>query len=111
MLLEHGEPLLFGLEGDKGIQLNNFQPEVTNVTNGTDGLIVHDQYAENTTLANFLARMSDMDDMPHPIGIFRSVQHPCYEDLMTEQIASAKQQRGDGDLDALLHAGDTWIVE
>ncbi|MYB64340.1 2-oxoacid:ferredoxin oxidoreductase subunit beta [Candidatus Poribacteria bacterium] len=111
VFLEHGEPLIFGLESDKGIQLNNFQPEVTTVSNGTENLIVHDQYAENTTLANFLARMSDMPDMPHPIGIFRSVQHPCYEDLMTDQIASAKQQRGEGDLDALLHSGDTWIVE
>lgn len=111
VFLEHGEPLVFGLESDKGIRLNNFQPEVTSVTNGTDGLIVHDQFAENTTLANFLARMSEMPEMPHPIGIFRSVQHPCYEDLVTDQIAMAKQQRGEGDLDALLHAGDTWIVE
>lgn len=111
VFLEHGQPLVFGLESDKGIRLNNFQPEVTTVTNGTDDLIVHDQFAENTTLANFLARMSDMPDMPHPIGIFRSVQHPCYEDLVTDQIAIAKQQKGEGDLDALLHAGDTWIVE
>lgn len=111
VFLEHGEPLVFGLESDKGIRLNNFQPEVTSVTNGTNDLIVHDQFAENTTLANFLARMSDMPDMPHPIGIFRSVEHPCYEDLVTDQIAMAKQQRGDGDLDALLHSGDTWVVE
>lgn len=111
VFLEHGEPLVFGLESDKGIQLNNFQPEVTAVTNGTDDLIVHDQFAENTTLANFLARMSDLPDMPHPIGIFRSVQHPCYEDLMSDQIAHAKQQSGEGDIEALLHAGDTWTVE
>lgn len=109
--LEHGEPLLFGKENEKGIRLKNFQPEVTTVTNDTDDLIVHDQYAENTTLANFLARMSDMSEMPQPIGIFRSVQQPCYEDMMANQIASAKQQRGEGDLEALLNAGDTWVVE
>ena len=83
VFLQHGEPLIFGKESEKGIRLNGFQPEVTTVTNGTDDLIVHDQYAENTTLANFLARMSDMPEMPHPIGIFRSVQHTCYEDMMT----------------------------
>ncbi len=109
--LEHGEPLLFGQERELGIQLKNFKPEVTKVTNGTDDLIVHDQFAENTTLANFLARMSDMPEMPHPIGIFRSVQHNCYEDMMAEQIALAKQQLGEADLNALLHAGDTWVVE
>jgi 2-oxoglutarate ferredoxin oxidoreductase subunit beta len=109
--LEHGEPLVFGKELEKGIRLNGFQPEVTTTPNGTDDLIVHDQYAENTTLANFLARMSDMPEMPHPIGIFRSVQHNCYEDMMAGQIAAAKQQRGEGDLEALLNAGDTWVVE
>ncbi len=111
VFLEHGEPLVFGKEDEKGIKLNNFQPEVTTETNDTDELIVHDQYAENTTLANFLARMSDMPEMPHPIGIFRSVQQNCYEDMMTDQIAFAKQQRGEGNLEELLNAGDTWVVE
>ena len=109
--LEHGEPLLFGKENERGIRLKNFQPEITAVTNGTEDLIVHDQFAQNTTLANFLARMSDMPEMPHPLGIFRSVQQPCYEDMMTAQITTAKQQKGEGDLDALLNAGDTWVVE
>jgi len=113
VLLEHGESLVFGTEQEKGIRLNGFLPEVTTAPNGTDtepNLIVHDQYAENTTLANFLARMSDMPEMPHPIGIFCSVQHPCYEELMTQQIALAKQQKGQGDIEALLNAGDTWVV-
>lgn len=110
VFLEHGEPLIFGKEREKGIRLNGFQPEVTSVQNGTDGLIVHDQYADNTTLANFLARMNEMPEMPRPIGIFRSVQQECYEDMMTEQIEATKQQRGEGDLKAILNAGDTWVV-
>ena len=111
--LEHGEPLVFGAERDKGIRLNGFQPEVVNLTDGKhtiDDLITHDQYAEDTTLANFLAGMSDTPDMPHPMGIFRSVRHPCYEDLMTSQIRTAKEHSGDGDLEALLNAGETWTV-
>ena len=50
VLLEHGEPLVFGAEHDKGIRLNGFQPEVVDLTDGEhtiDDLIVHDQYAEN----------------------------------------------------------------
>ena len=111
--LEHGEPLVFGAERDQGIRLNGFQPEVVNLTDGKhtiDDLITHDQYAEDTTLANFLAGMSDTPDMPHPMGIFRSVRHPCYEDLMTNQIRTAKESMGDGDLEALLNAGETWTV-
>jgi len=111
VFLEHGEPLVFGKEDNKRIKLNNFQPEVTTATNDADDLIIHDQYAKNTTLANFLARMSDMPEMPHPIGIFRSVPQNCYEDMMTDQIALAKQQRGEGNLEDLLNAGDTWVVE
>ena len=113
VFLEHGEPLVFGAEHNKGIRLNGFQPEVVETTNGdytTDNLIVHDQYAEDTTLANFLAGMSDTLDMPHPVGIFRSVRHPCYEDAMTHQINSAKDRVGEGDLEALLNTGETWTV-
>ena len=113
VLLEHGEPLVFGAERDKGIRLNGFQPEVVDLTDGEhtiEDLIVHDQHAEDTTLANFLAGMSDAPDLPHPMGIFRSVQHPCYEDLMTNQIRTATERMGDGDLGALLHDGETWTV-
>ena len=113
MVLEHDEPLVFGTHRDKGIRLNGFQPEVVETANGeytTDDLIVHDRYAEDTTLANFLARMSDTSHMPHPIGIFRSVRQPCYEDLMTNQIRSAKERMGEGNLEALLNAGETWTV-
>ena len=111
VFLEHGEPLVFSKKNDKGIRLNGFQPEVVSTTNGNDELIVHDQYTEDPTLAYFLARMSETPDLPHPMGIFRSIQRPCYEDLMTQQIHDAKDKMGEGDLEALLNAGDTWVVE
>ena len=111
--LEHGQPLVFGKESEKGIRLKDFHPEVTTANNGNSAaadLIVHDQYAEDTTLANFLAGMSETPDMPHPIGIFRSVRRSSYEDAMTNQIHAAKERMGDGDLEALLNAGETWTV-
>ena len=113
VFLEHGEPLVFGADRNKGIRLNGFQPEVVDTSNGectTDDLIVHDQYTEDLTLANFLAGMIDTPDMPHPIGTFRSVRHPCYEDAMTNQIRTAKERVGEGNLEALLNAGETWTV-
>lgn len=114
VFLEHGEPLVFGKERQKGIRLSGLQPEVISLTNGKcspDDLIVHDQFPEDRTLAYFLSRMTETPDLPHPIGVFRSVEHPCYEDLMTQQISTAKQQLGEGNLEALLNSGDTWIVE
>lgn len=114
VVLEHGEPLVFGKERDKGIRLNGFQPEVVSLTDGKyshEDLILHDQFAEDATLAYFLARMSDTPDLPHPLGVFRSIQRPCYEDLMKQQIEDARGRMGEGDLEALLNSGDTWVVE
>ncbi len=114
VVLEHGEPLVFGANRDKGIRLNRFRPEVVSLTDGQyslEDLIVHDQYAEDRTLAYFLSRMTEVPGLPHPVGIFRSVEHPCYEDLMTQQINTAKKRMGEGDLEALLNAGDMWVVE
>ncbi len=114
VVLEHGEPLVFGANRGRGIRLNGFRPEVVSLTDGQyslEDLIVHDQYAEDRTLAYFLSRMTEVPGLPHPVGIFRSVEHPCYEDLMTQQINTAKKRMGEGDLEALLNAGDMWVVE
>ena len=45
-----------------------------------------------------------------PIGVFRDIDRPSYDELMTEQLATAKAKQGPGDLMALLHSGDTWDV-
>jgi len=45
-----------------------------------------------------------------PVGIFRDVERPVYDELMAGQIALATEQRGAGDLAALLHSGETWTI-
>ena len=45
-----------------------------------------------------------------PLGVFRAVEQPVYDDLMSEQLEAAREQQGEGDLEALLHSGDTWVV-
>lgn len=114
VFLEHGEPLIFGKDRDKGIRLNELRPEVVSLTDGqytVDDLMVHDQYADGPTLAHFLARMTDLPNVPSPVGIFRSFNRPCYEDFMTQQINAARGAKGQGDLEGLLNAGDTWEIE
>jgi len=112
--LEHGKPLIFGKERDKGIRLKGTSVEIVSLTEGRwkeEDLLVHDQFAEDRSHAYFLSRMSDTPDMPHPIGVFRSVEHPCYEDQLEEQIRLARERFGVGELEKLLHAGDTWVVQ
>jgi len=115
VLLEHGDPLTFGANLDKGIRLNGLQPEVISLnddsTYATDDLITHDQFTEDPTLAHFLSRMTENEELPLPIGIFRSIQRPCYEDALTQQVDTQKEKKGEGNLESLLNAGDTWVVD
>ena len=47
---------------------------------------------------------------PLAIGVFRAIERPAYDDLMAAQIEAARREEGEGELEALLHAGDTWTV-
>ncbi len=112
LFLEHGKPMVFGKNADKGIRLRGFQPEVVQLGNGIteDDLLVHDQYAADPTLAFILSRM-EAPHFPVPVGIFRSVKKPTYEGQMFGQIEAAIAKRGPGDLRKLYRSTDLWEVE
>jgi 2-oxoglutarate ferredoxin oxidoreductase subunit beta len=112
LVLEHGQPMIFGKERDKGIRLRGLHPEVVTLGNGIteDDLLVHDEKAEDPYLALMLSQMW-WPDFPVPVGILRSVERPTHDQLMTDQIVEAQARRGEGDLEALLRSGDTWTVE
>ena len=114
VILEHGKPLIFGKDNDKGICLKGTNTEVVSLTDGKwkeEDLLVHDQYSLDRSHAYFLSRMSDSPDLPQPFGVFRSVDYPCYEYQLEEQVRAAKEQYGAGNLESLLASGDTWVVE
>jgi 2-oxoglutarate ferredoxin oxidoreductase subunit beta len=54
-----------------------------------------------------LSRLTQSTVGSTPIGVFRDVVRPVYDDLMSEQLDAARAKQ-EGDLAALLHAGDTW---
>jgi 2-oxoglutarate ferredoxin oxidoreductase subunit beta len=70
---------------------------------------VHDAKEESGTLAWTLSRF-DFPAKPVPLGIFRSVERPTYNDLMDGQIKAAQAAKGTGDLKKLLNSGFTWKV-
>lgn len=109
--LEHGKPMIFGKNRNKGIRLNGTQPEVVELGNGIaeDDLLFHDEKAPEPTLAYLLSRMR-YPEFPEPIGVFRDIERPTYEELMEEQVTKAISSRGIGDLDKLFASGDTWTV-
>jgi 2-oxoglutarate ferredoxin oxidoreductase subunit beta len=74
------------------------------------GLLRHDPLRDDPGLAFALARLTWESAGAVPIGVFRSVSRPVYEDLVHEQVRSSVEQRGDGDLAALLQGSDTWTL-
>lgn len=110
--LEHGKPMIFGKNRDRGIRLNGITPEVVELGKGIneDDLLFHDEKATEPTLAYLLSRMTH-PDFPEPIGVFRAVDRPRYDELLNQQLADARATKGEGDLDRLLNGGDTWVVE
>ena len=89
--LEQGKPLIFGKERNKGIRLNGPQMEVVNLGNGVSetDLVVHDQKKDDPGYAFLLSEM-ELPRCPVPVGVFRAVEKPTYEDLLHEQIKKSK---------------------
>ncbi|WP_405711805.1 2-oxoacid:ferredoxin oxidoreductase subunit beta [Streptomyces xanthophaeus] len=112
--LEHGRPIRFGADDSKGVVRNpaTGDLEVVTVTPENEGrILVHDTGVTSPTNAFALSRLADPDTLHHtPIGVFRSVGRPVYDTLMADQLDTAVDRSGKGDLTGLLHGNDTWTV-
>ncbi len=110
--LEHGRPLLFGQDRNRGLRLSGFDVEVATLGNGVtiDDLIIHDERAEHPNLAFLLSRLSG-PEFPECLGIFRRVERPTYEDQLRHLLAEARHTHGPSRIEQLLAGADTWVVE
>lgn len=108
--LEHGKPLIFGKEKNKGIRLNGFRTEIVDIKDGdTTGLLVHN---ENDLSPNYAYLLTQMvyPEMPVPFGVFRSIEKPTYDEMMEDQAKFAKEKKGEGHLKDVLFTEDVWTV-
>ena len=115
LVLEDGEPLVWGSDDQRrGIRIEDGIPSVVHLGNEEDpaskGVAIHHERYETPAYAFALASLK-RPDFPIPIGVFRAVEKPSYDEMLAQQVANAVEQRGQGDLAALLHSGDTWTVE
>jgi 2-oxoglutarate/2-oxoacid ferredoxin oxidoreductase subunit beta len=113
--LTHGEPIRFGVDGHLGVvrdqQTGAFSVvEVAEV--GEAALAVHDAHLADPSFAFGLSRLTDAGVLHRaPIGIFRDVEAPAYDDLARDQVALAASLGNDDDaLQAMINGGDTWTV-
>ena len=110
LVLEHGKPMIFGRERNRGLRLNGHRPEI--VTIGEDGIteadvLVHDE--DDPLLAAMLSTIY-WPDFPVPVGVIRAVHRPTHSELLNRQVEEAVAKRGAGNLTDLLDSGETWIV-
>jgi 2-oxoglutarate ferredoxin oxidoreductase subunit beta len=110
LLLEHGKPMIFGKNKDRGIRLKGLSPEVVTLGNGitTDDLLVHN---ENDPVLCFMLSRMGPPAFPMPIGVIRVMQKTTFDEVMNSQIQDAVTKSGDGDIDQLLRRGDVWTVQ
>ena len=111
--LEHGKPLVFGKNRERGIRVNEMsRPENVQLGNGIteDDLLFHDEKAVEPSLAFTLARMR-YPDFPEPMGVFRDVSKPSYDQSLNRQVDDMIARKGEGDLEEIFNSGDTWTVE
>ena len=107
--LEHGKPMTYGAAGNQGVKLNGFDLEAASWDEGAEvpgDVLVHDQTAENSTLAYLLTQFDD----PLPVGVFRKIERPTYDDGINAQVELAKSKKP-SDLATLYRSGaNTWSV-
>ncbi len=114
--LEHGKPLIFGKNKDKGIRLNGVTPEVVTISEkggasgaAIDGILVHNENAAEPNLPYILGRMQ-FPEYPVPMGVFRAVEKPTYESMLAHQVSAAIAAKGAGDIEKLINSGETWVI-
>jgi 2-oxoglutarate ferredoxin oxidoreductase subunit beta len=115
--LKHGEPVRWGARGQYGVTRGpNGALEVVEAAEGSDHdvpLLVHDAHAEDPGVAFALSRLADSSNARTPIGVFRDVDRPTYDEMLNSQLDRARdtQPTGDGGgLAELLAGSDTWTI-
>ncbi|HEX6106029.1 MAG TPA: 2-oxoacid:ferredoxin oxidoreductase subunit beta [Gemmatimonadales bacterium] len=112
LLLEEGQPAVFGIGRTRGIRLRGTEPEVIEV--GVEGAsadecLVHDPGAAGSGAAYVLAQLAP-PEFPVPLGVFRTVRKPTYDESSEELSRQARERLGRGRLESLLAGGATWTI-
>jgi len=112
LYLEHGKPLIYGKNKDKGIKLDGFKPVVININedgNSVNDLLVYDETSRE--LAFILSSFAEHPELPMPVGVFLNIQRNSYEETIYEQFEHVYEKGGKGDLDDLLKGRSTWEIK
>lgn len=111
--LEHGKPMIFGKEMNKGLIINGLRLEIVEIgKNGVkeSDILIHDAHNEDNTLHNMLARLQ-RPNFPVVFGIIRDVDQPTYDKSLCDQVEAVKKKASIKTVDELLTSGETWEIK
>jgi 2-oxoglutarate/2-oxoacid ferredoxin oxidoreductase subunit beta len=113
IVLRNGEPMIFGVNKDKGLRMNGTRMEVVKI--GENGiteqdLLVHDQFQQDPSVHLMLAKMTP-PNFPVAMGVIRSAMYPTYDDMVEMQIDDAKKTSKILTVNDLLNSGDVFDVK
>lgn len=111
--LRHGEKMIFGKDGNKGLVRDGFLLKA--VVIGQDGytiddVLTHDAHCQSNFLHQQLAMM-DGHDLPLAVGVIRDVDALTYNDEVEKQVAEVKAKKGFSCLRDMILSGETWEVK
>ncbi|GAA4753177.1 2-oxoacid:ferredoxin oxidoreductase subunit beta [Nocardioides endophyticus] len=113
LMMEHGRPLRFGSEGGRAVIRDPAGRLLVadDVAADDPRVVVHDALTDDVAYAFALSRLTRQSPGCTPMGVFRSVERPSYDALMSAQLAdSVLQGPPDAELQALIEGADTWTV-
>jgi 2-oxoglutarate ferredoxin oxidoreductase subunit beta len=114
--LEHGQPVTFGKDDEFCVTHppSAFGLKVRPTADvDPSEIVVHDAAVAEPDYAFALSRLPHDDLRNTPIGVFRSVHRPAYDDLVRLQVDNARAKltaTPEAELSNLLTSGDTWTI-
>ena len=110
LTIEHGKPMIFGANSDKGLILNGFKLEVATIgENGVkeEDILVHDAYELDSTLHMMLTKLQ----MPMVTGVIRAVKDETYELRLKQQVEEIEKSSKYKSVNDLFTSGETWEIK
>jgi 2-oxoglutarate/2-oxoacid ferredoxin oxidoreductase subunit beta len=105
--LVDGEPMIYGADREKGLTVDGCHVKIVRA----DDASIWDSRVDSPGPAFIMSQLDSNPEMPRPFGVFRQVNQPTLDGLITDQVQEVTKSRGVGDIKDLLYTPDVWVVD
>ncbi len=113
ILLEHGKPMIFGKNRDKGLMLEGMTLKIVTIGENNiaeEDILIHDATTLDSTMHLKLINM-EYPEFPVAKGVIRSVSDLVYDEEVEKQIATVQSISKIKSFYDLAVQGDVWEVK